>query len=80
MVHMPEKYSWSSYQYYIGNKKKPDWLTVDFILCYFDNDNVQARKRDRNLPVLKELMKSPDIAETYKINQFAMLMLLFPKK
>jgi hypothetical protein len=106
-----EKFSWSSYQYYIGKKKRPEWLTVDFILCYFDNDNLQARKRyqefvnariniksesplektvastilgsdtfielikdkyldrkkrDRSLPALKELMKSPDIAETYK--------------
>jgi REP element-mobilizing transposase RayT len=106
-----EKFSWSSYQYYIGKKKRPEWLTVDFILCYFDNDNLQARKRyqefvnariniksesplektvastilgsdtfielikdkyldrkkkDRNLPALKELMKSPNIAETYK--------------
>jgi REP element-mobilizing transposase RayT len=111
IVDMPEKYSWSSYQYYIGKKKKLDWLTVDFILCYFDNSTVQARKRyqefvnarvniksesplektvastilgsdtfiefikdkylnrkkrDRNLPALNELMKSPDIAETYK--------------
>jgi hypothetical protein len=92
-------------------KKKMDWLTIDFILCYFDNSNLHARKRyqefvnarinvqyespleetvastilgsdnfielikdtyldrkkrDRNLPALKELIKSKDIAETYK--------------
>ena len=111
MVDIPEKYGWSSYQYYIRRKKKLDWLTVDFILCYFDNGNVQAwkgyqefinasvniksesplektvastilgsdnfiefikdkyldpKKRDRNLPALKELRKSPDIADTYE--------------
>jgi REP element-mobilizing transposase RayT len=111
IVDIPEKFSWSSYQYYIGMKKKLDWLTVDFILCYFDNGNLHARKRyqefvnarinvqyespleetvastilgsdnfielikdtyldrkkrDRNLPALKELIKSKDIAETYE--------------
>ncbi len=110
MVEMPEKYSWSSYQCYIGKNKKPDWLTVNFILCYFGKDNLPARKRyqefvnariniksesplektvastilgsdnfielikdkyldrkkrDRDLPALKVLRKSPDIAETY---------------
>ncbi|MEN8265086.1 MAG: transposase [Nitrospirota bacterium] len=111
IVDVPEKFKWSSYRYYIGKKKKPEWLTEDFILCYFDNGNVHARKkygefvkawinvkhespleetvastilgsdnfielikdkyldpkkRDRNLPALKELSKSPDIAGTYK--------------
>ena len=45
MVDMPEKFNWSSYQYYIGKRKRPKWLTVDFILCYFDKDNLQSRKR-----------------------------------
>jgi REP element-mobilizing transposase RayT len=44
MVDMPEKFNWSSYQYYIGKKKRLEWLTVDFILRYFGNDNVHARK------------------------------------
>lgn len=92
-------------------KKKLDWLTIDFILCYFDNGHLHARKRyqefvnarinvqyespleetvastilgsdnfielikdtyldpkkrDRNLPALKELIKSKDIAKTHK--------------
>ncbi len=111
MVDMPDKFNWSSYRYYLGKKRRPEWLSIDFILCYFDNGNVQARKRyqefvnarinikfdspleetvastilgsdnfielikdkyldrkkrDRSLPALKELIKSPDIAETYK--------------
>jgi len=45
IVPLTEKFSWSSYQYYIEKKKKLDWLTVDFILCYFDKDNLQDRKR-----------------------------------
>ncbi len=45
MVDVPDKFSWSSYRYYIGKNKKLDWLTIDFILCYFDKDNLQARKR-----------------------------------
>lgn len=45
MVDMPEKHKWSSYQYYTVKKKRPEWLTIDFILCYFGNNDVQARKR-----------------------------------
>ena len=45
IVNIPDKFNWSSYRYYIGKKKKPEWLTVDFILCYFDNGNVHARKK-----------------------------------
>lgn len=45
IVDMPEKFSWSSYHCYIGKKKKLDWLTTDFILCYFDNGILQAQKR-----------------------------------
>ena len=36
MVDKPEDYPWSSYQYYSGKKKAPRWLTMDFILVYFD--------------------------------------------
>ena len=111
MVGLPEKFKWSSYQYYMVKRKKPEWLTVDFILSYFGSSNVQARKnyrgfvnarinskydspleetvasmmlgsdnfielikdkyidhkkRDKNVPALKELRISPDIAETYE--------------
>ncbi len=111
LIDMPEKFDWSSYRYYIGKRNKPDWLSLDFILNYFDKDIQQARKKyqefvnakininsesplentvastllgsegfieliidkyinrkdkDRNVPVLKELRTSPDIAETYK--------------
>ena len=44
MVDMPEKYSWSSYRYYIGKKKKPDWLYVDSILGYFKHITVSPEE------------------------------------
>jgi len=44
IVSKPEQYLWSSYQYYVG-KKKPEWLTVDFILNYFGGKTTIAQKR-----------------------------------
>jgi putative transposase len=35
MVKTPEEYEWSSYKFYIGEKKPPEWLYRDFILGYF---------------------------------------------
>jgi putative transposase len=32
---LPEDYEWSSHAYYIGRKKAPDWLKMDFILGFF---------------------------------------------
>lgn len=42
---MPEKYKWSSYHYYAGNKNKPEWLRTDLILSYFDKDHGQAEMK-----------------------------------
>ncbi len=44
MVDRPEKYTWSSYQYYIGKKKKLDWLTFNFILGFFDHGKLPAER------------------------------------
>jgi len=44
MVETPEDYDWSSYQYYIGRKKLPEWLTRDFILGYFGKKVSTAQK------------------------------------
>jgi hypothetical protein len=41
----PEEYPWSSYPFYIGRKKKPEWLAVDFILSYFGKRASTAQKR-----------------------------------
>ncbi len=45
IVNMPEKYIWSSYQYYTGKKKKPDWLRVDFILGYFGSELLSSQEK-----------------------------------
>ena len=44
MVSIPENYIWSSYQYYIGKKKGPDWLSTDFILGYFKHNALSAEE------------------------------------
>lgn len=35
LAETPDKYEWSSYNFYIGVKKTPNWLHRDFILGYF---------------------------------------------
>ena len=45
IVGRPDKYQWSSYQYYVGLRKKPDWLRLDFILSYFAKRIPTAQKR-----------------------------------
>ena len=35
LAETPDKYEWSSYNFYIGVKKAPGWLHRDFILGYF---------------------------------------------
>ncbi len=47
MVERPEEYRWSSYQYYIDLRKKPQWLKTDFILDYFGKKVSTAQKRYR---------------------------------
>ncbi len=41
----PEEYQWSSYQYYIGKKQIPKWLTKDYILSYFGRETAIAQKK-----------------------------------
>lgn len=44
MVEMPEEYVWSSYNFYIGRKKAPEWLHREFILGYFgEKESVSQR-------------------------------------
>ena len=43
----PEEYPWSSYQYYIGRREKPSWLTVDLILGYFHGKPSRSKKEYR---------------------------------
>jgi REP element-mobilizing transposase RayT len=48
MVKTPEEYEWSSYSFYIGKKKPPEWLYRDFILGSFGNRLSIAQKGYRN--------------------------------
>jgi REP element-mobilizing transposase RayT len=48
MVKVPEEYEWSSYQFYIGEQKPPEWLYRDFILGYFGSKVSIAQKGYRN--------------------------------
>ncbi len=47
MVKTPKEYEWSSYQFYIGKKKPPEWLYRDFILGYFGKKVSIAQKEYR---------------------------------
>jgi putative transposase len=44
LVEIPEKYDWSSYKFYIGKQKPPEWLNRDFILSYFGTNVSDAQK------------------------------------
>jgi REP element-mobilizing transposase RayT len=44
VVEIPEKYDWSSYKFYIGKHKPPEWLYRDFILGYFGTNISGAQK------------------------------------
>ena len=43
MVEKPEDYKWSSYSFYIGKKRSPEWLKRDFILAYFGEKPSRAQ-------------------------------------
>ena len=47
MVERPEAYNWSSYSFYIGKSKAPEWLNRDFILGYFSSNTPEAQKEYR---------------------------------
>ena len=47
MVETPEGYNWSSYSFYIGKSKAPEWLYRDFILGYFGANASAAQKEYR---------------------------------
>lgn len=35
LVKDPLEYGWSSYQYYVGRRREPEWLTTEWVLGYF---------------------------------------------
>jgi putative transposase len=44
IAEMPQEYEWSSYSCYIGKKKAPEWLCMDFILGYFGRKVSDSQK------------------------------------
>ena len=44
-VETPQEYDWSSYKFYIGRQKPPEWLYRDFILGYFGYNISDAQKK-----------------------------------
>ncbi|MFC1869158.1 transposase [Thermodesulfobacteriota bacterium] len=44
VVETPEEYKWSSYQFYIGKTKPPDWLCRNFVLRYFGKKFSRSQK------------------------------------
>jgi hypothetical protein len=38
LVKSPSEYPWSSYRYYIGKEKKPEWLTTEMVLGDFGGE------------------------------------------
>ena len=61
IVELPEEYNWSSYNFYIGSKKAPGWLTRKFILGYFSEKASVGQKRYRRFvkALVNEGYKSP---------------------
>lgn len=48
MVATPERYEWSSYNFYIGREKTPEWLQREFILGYFGRRMSVAQEGYKN--------------------------------
>jgi REP element-mobilizing transposase RayT len=61
MVDRPEEYPWSSYGYFIGLRRAPEWLMRDFILSYFGKRVSSAQKRYRDFvhAMMGQEYKSP---------------------
>lgn len=47
IVTRPEEFQWSSYRYFIGQDKTPEWLKTGFILEYFGKSAALAEKKYR---------------------------------
>ena len=47
LVKDPSEYVWSSYQYYVGKQREPDWLTTELVLGYFGGQGRSGYRRYR---------------------------------
>jgi REP element-mobilizing transposase RayT len=47
LVKMPEEYLWSSYRFYMGKDKRPEWLNTDWLLEEYGKTRGAAQKEYR---------------------------------
>ncbi len=47
MVKSPSEYPWSSYRYFVGKDKKPQWLTAELVLGDFGGEGRKGYRRYR---------------------------------
>ncbi len=61
IIGRPSQYQWSSYRYLVGLKKKPQWLSHEAVLGYFDKDKktAQGLYRDFVEKALDREMENP---------------------
>jgi REP element-mobilizing transposase RayT len=57
LIDVPEKYKWSSYCFYIGRNKRPEWFSTGFILSYFEGERALPEKRYQNFVNAKMHMR-----------------------
>jgi putative transposase len=63
LVKNPSEYPWSSYRYYIGREKKPEWLTTEMILSDFGSEE---RKRYRGYRDYVEGREGKELESPFK--------------
>jgi len=61
LVKDPKNYPWSSYPSYIGVKKKPTWLSINFILSYFGKRERSAYNNYRKFVEAGMTEEVPDL-------------------
>ena len=59
MVHKANDWPWSSYHSTIGNKPRPEWLGVDWILSHFSDNKGKAVKAYRDFVAAGKDQPSP---------------------
>ena len=47
MVKTPVEYRWSSYRYFVGKDRKPDWLMTEWVLADFGGHGERGFRRYR---------------------------------
>lgn len=59
IAELPDQYCWSSYRDYVGLRKPPPWLKIEFVLGLFSQDRTQARRLYASF-VLSQAGRNPE--------------------